>query len=101
VLLLGLLALAAGRAVLPAAHASQAAAQPDNVILVCSDGLDRSVFSELLDAGQLPDLAELAERGSVQEIDVVWARDLRQARACRDADRSRRRDHGRPRQRPV
>jgi hypothetical protein len=63
-LLIGLLAAGLG-----AAPASQEPVQ--NVILISWDGLDRSVVTELLGAGRLPNLAALIGEGSSQEIQVT------------------------------
>ena len=44
---------------------------PRNVILISWDGLDRSVVKELLEKGELINLARLIREGSMQDIEVI------------------------------
>jgi len=54
----------------PPASVPAPAAQPANAILICWDGVDRSVLKELLKDGKLPHLATVIKAGSLQDIDV-------------------------------
>jgi len=44
---------------------------PKDIILICWDGLDRSVLRELLDKQKLPNLKSLIDEGSLQDIEVA------------------------------
>ncbi|MFH1708003.1 MAG: alkaline phosphatase family protein [Planctomycetota bacterium] len=57
-------------AVAEPAAAPVPAAGPTNVILISWDGFDRSVATELLAAGKLPNIEELMMEGSFQPIEV-------------------------------
>ncbi len=73
------LAIAAGSAVPAVSEETPegAAETPRNVILIGWDGAGRSNIKAMLEAGELPALATIAEKGSIVAIDVLRTTDTK------------------------